>query len=188
MFHGIVMDASTLAPVSNSQILINNAYSFISNIDGTFGFYVYRNDTVLFKHLGYKTSEWLVSDTLKSSEFNTGIFMQPDTVSIAEVIIVPRINNIMFDILNAPSKEPATMDNARYNVAISGYQGRTSMGKLGDPSSNYGYLRQEQKINAYEKGGIPSDMITGINPFYCCLQLIFFFMECLKSLRQWKRN
>lgn len=57
------------------------------------------------------------------------------------------------------------MNNARYNVAISGYQGRTTTGKLGDPSSNYGLLRQQQKINAYERGGIPSDMISGINPF-----------------------
>ncbi len=165
LFHGIVMDASTLAPVSNAQILINNAFSFVSNTDGTFGLNVYRDDTVKFIHLGYKTTEWFVSDTLKGSEFNTGIFMHPDTVSIAEVIIVPRVNNIMFDILNAPSKEPATMDNARYNVAISGYQGRSSLSKLGDPSSNYGLLRQKQNVDAYEKGGIPSDMISGINPF-----------------------
>jgi len=165
LFHGIIMDAATLAPVSNAQILINNAFSYVSNSDGTFGFYVYRNDTVKFKHLGYKTTLWLVSDSLKGSEFNAGIFMHSDTVSIGEVIIVPRLSNLRSEIMNAPSKEPATMNNARYNVAISGYQGRTTQGKLGDPSSNYGLLRQQQKINAYEKGGIPSDMISGINPF-----------------------
>ena len=165
LFHGIVMDASTLAPISNTQILINNAFSYVSNTDGTFGFYVYRNDTVQFKHLGYKTTEWLVSDSLRSSEFNEGIFMHSDTLSIGEVIIVPRFTNLRSEIMNAPSREPATMNNARYNVAISGYQGRTTQGKLGDPASNYGFLRQRQKINAYEKGGIPSDMISGINPF-----------------------
>ncbi len=165
LFHGIIMDAGTLAPVSNTQILINNAFSYVSNSDGTFGFYVYRGDTVKFKHLGFKTTLWLVSDSLKGNEFNAGIFMHSDTVSIGEVIIVPHLSNLRAEIMNAPSKEPATMNNARYNVAISGYQGRTTTGKLGDPSSNYGLLRQQQKINAYEKGGIPSDMISGINPF-----------------------
>jgi hypothetical protein len=164
LFHGIIMDASTLAPVSNARILVNNVFSYISESDGTFGFYVYRNDTVKFKHLGYKTTSWLVSDTLKGTQFNAGIFLHSDTVSIGEVIIVPKRSNIRSEILNAPSKEPATMNNARYNIALSGYQGRTTQGKLGDASSNYGLLRQQQKINAYEKGGIPSDMISGINP------------------------
>jgi hypothetical protein len=57
------------------------------------------------------------------------------------------------------------MDNARYNVAISAYQGRTTQGKLGDPSANYDLIRERQKVNAYEKGGIPSDKIAGISPF-----------------------
>jgi hypothetical protein len=106
----------------------------------------------------------LVSDSLKGSEFNAGIYMHTDTISIGEVIIVPHYTNLRSEILNAPTKVPPEMDNARYNVAISGYQGRTTQGKLGDPASNYGLLRQKQNIDAYEKGGIPSDMISGINP------------------------
>ncbi len=165
LFHGIIMDASTLAPISYAQILVNNAFSYVSNSAGTFGFYVYRSDTVKFQHLGYKTTTWFVSDSLKGREFNAGIFMHSDTVSIGEVIIVPRPSSLRLEIMNAPSKEPLIMKNARYNIAISGYQGRTTQGKLMDPSSNYGLLRQQQQINAYEKGGIPSDMISGINPF-----------------------
>jgi hypothetical protein len=159
------MDAITMVPVSNTQILINNAFSYVSNTDGTFAFYVLRNDTVLFKHLGYKATEWLVSDSLKGSEFNAGIYMHTDTVSIGEVIIVPHFTNLRSEIMNAPSRVTPEMDNARYNVAISGYQGRTTQGKLGDPASNYSLLRKRQNIDAYEKGGIPSDMISGINPF-----------------------
>lgn len=56
------------------------------------------------------------------------------------------------------------MDNARYNVAVSAYQGRTTQGKLGDPAANYENLRQKQKVEAYERGGIPSDKILGLNP------------------------
>jgi hypothetical protein len=83
---------------------------------------------------------------------------------IGEVVIVPRFINLKSKIMNAPNRVSPTIENARYNVAISAYQGRTAQGKLEDPSSNYEYLHQKQRVDAYEKGGIPSDQIAGINP------------------------
>jgi hypothetical protein len=164
LFHGIVMDANTLNPISNSQILINHNFTSVSSTDGTFAFFVNKNDSVLFRHIGYKPTLMTVSDTLIGKEFIAGVYMKSDTVSIGEVIIVPRFVNLKAQILNSPSKIPSTMDNARYNVAISAYQGRTTQGKLGDPSGNYGVLRQKQKIAAYEKGGLASDQIAGLSP------------------------
>jgi hypothetical protein len=164
LFHGIIKDKDSFAPVPDAQISVNRSFSAVSNDDGTFALYVFKNDTVLFKHLGHKSIYWYVGDTLKGNEFVAGIYLPADTVSIGEVIIVPRYNNIRYEIMNSPSKVPSTMDNARYNVAISAYQGKTTTGTLNDPSSNYGLLRQQQKTNAQEKGGIPSDQIAGINP------------------------
>lgn len=159
------MDANSLLPLSNSQILMNSVFSSVSNTDGTFSFFVNRNDSILFRHLGYKPTLLFISDTLKGREFVAGIFMNSDTISIGEVIIVPKYTNLKSEIMNAPSREPSTMDNARYNVANAAYQGRTTQGKLGDPATNYDLLRQKQKVDAYEKGGIPSDKIAGISPF-----------------------
>jgi hypothetical protein len=164
LFHGIVMDKSTFSPIPNTQISVNRTFSAVSSQDGTFSLYVYKNDTVLFRQLGYKSVSWYVSDTLKGNEFVTGIYLPADTVSIGEVIIVPRNNNIRYQIMNSPSKIPGTMENARYNVANAGYQGRTTTGKLGDPASNYGLIRQQQKVYAQERGGIPSDQIAGFSP------------------------
>jgi len=164
LFHGAVMDASSLAPISNTQILINHNFSSVSNSDGTFAFFVSQNDTVVFSHIGYKPTTFSVSDTLIGKEFIAGIYMKSDTLSIGEVVIVPRFLNLKSEILNSPSKVPATMENARYNVAISAYQGRTTTGKLGDPASNYGLIKDRQKINAQEKGGIPSDRMVGLSP------------------------
>jgi hypothetical protein len=164
LFHGIVMDANTLLPLPNTQIIINNSLSEVSSSDGTFGLYVLRYDTVIFGHLGYKQVFWIVGDTLTGREFAAGIYMRTDTVSIGEVIIVPRYNNLKSQILNSPSKIPSTMENARYNVAISAYQGKTTTGTLGDPESNYNLLHKRQSIAAYEKGGIPSDAIAGFSP------------------------
>ena len=165
LFQGLVMDASTLLPVANSQIMINRTFSSVSGKDGTFAFYVNWNDTVIFKSLGYKSTIMYVRDTLSGREFVAGIYMNSDTLSMGDVIIVPRYTNLKYDILNAKSVTPATMENAKYNVAISAYQGRNSQNRLGDPASNYEFLRQKQKVDAYERGGIPSDKIAGINPF-----------------------
>jgi hypothetical protein len=164
LFRGIVLDSKTLSPISNSQVLINRAFKSVINTDGTFAFFVNRNDSVVFRHLGYKPSLLFVSDTLAGKEFVAGIYMNSDTVSIGEVVIIPRFRNLKSEIMNAPSKVPSTMDNARYNVAVSAYAGRTTQGKLGDPATNYDMIRNKQKVDAYEKGGIPSDMIAGINP------------------------
>jgi hypothetical protein len=164
LFHGLVMDALTLSPVGKSQIIINGAFSSSSDQDGRFSFYVRKNDTVVFKSLGYKPATMLISDTLKSKDFIAGIYLSSDTLEIAEVVILPRNGNLRSEIINSKSKVPSTMDNARYNVAVSAYQAKTTQGNLDDPTSHYSYISHKQKINAFEKGGIPSDQIAGLNP------------------------
>jgi hypothetical protein len=163
LFRGLVMDANTLSPISNSQIMINNAFSSVSGVDGSFLLYVNRNDSVTFRSLGYKESVMYISDTLHGTEFLAGIYMNSDTLSIGEVIIVPGYKNLKSEILNAKSIAPANMDNARYNVAVSAYQGKNSQSLLGDPIENYAVINQRQKTDAYEKGGIPSNNMVGLN-------------------------
>jgi hypothetical protein len=165
LMQGIVMDARNLSPIPNTQIWVNKSFTSISNKDGTFGLYVNILDTLDFSSLGYVPIRMIISDTLAGSPHIAGIYMNSDTLSIGEVVIVPRISNLKSDILNAPSKVPREMENAKYNVAVSAYQGRTTTGKLGDAASNYELLRQRQKVDAFEKGGIPSDRIVGISPF-----------------------
>jgi hypothetical protein len=144
--------------------MINSVFSSVSGDDGTFAFYVNRNDTVLFKRLGYKSTVMYVSDTLIGREYIAGIYMNSDTLAIGEVVIVPRFTNLKSEIMNAKSKTPSTFGNARYNVAVSAYQARNSQGTLGNPTDNYSLLSQKQKVDAFERGGIPSDKIAGLSP------------------------
>jgi hypothetical protein len=163
LFRGLVMDATTLAPVSNSQIMLNNTFSSVSGLDGSFLLYVTRNDSVTFRSLGYKESVLHISDTLKGTEFIAGIYLNSDTLSIGEVIIVPAYKNLKSEILNAKTIAPPNMDNARYNVAVSAYQGKNSQSLMGDPIQNYAVINQRQKTDAFEKGGIPSNNMVGLN-------------------------
>jgi len=159
------MDAQTQVPLSGSQIIINRAFSSLSDNEGKFAFYVNRNDTVIFRRLGYKSATFFVSDTLAGREFLAGIYLHTDTLSIGEVVIVPRLVNLRSELFYSRPETSPQIENARYNLELSAYQGRISQGKLGDPASNYEFLRQKQRVDAYEKGGIPSDKMVGISPF-----------------------
>jgi hypothetical protein len=177
LIRGLVIDASTLSPISNSQIMINNAFSSVSGVDGSFFFYVNVFDTVSFRSLGYKESVMTVSDTLHGSEFLTGIYMNTDTLSIGEVIIIPGYKNLKSEILNSKSKVPTAMDNARYNVAVSAYQGKNSTGTLGNPDDNYAAINHKQKIDAFEKGGIPSNNMVGLNALLIIPAAAYLFLH-----------
>jgi hypothetical protein len=163
LIRGLVIDASNFSPISNSQIMINNVFSSVSGVDGSFFFYVNVYDTVVFRSLGYKESVMNISDTLHGAEFITGIYLNTDTLSIGEVIILPAYKNLKSEIMNTKSKAPTGMDNARYNVAVSAYQGKYGQNVLGDPLVNYSLINTKQKIDAFEKGGIPSNNMVGLN-------------------------
>jgi hypothetical protein len=165
LFRGVVIAASSGDRLAGSQIFINRTFSTSSRNDGTFSFFAFRLDTVVFTMLGYKPEQLIVSDTLKAREFLTGVFMKTDTIEIGEVIILPRLPNLRADMMNIRKETNTQLDYAVSNVNIASYQGRTTQSKLGDPALNYDLIMRKQKISAFEKGGIPADQIAGINPF-----------------------
>jgi hypothetical protein len=165
LFRGVVLSASSGERLAGSKFYINKALSGASRDDGTFSFFASKHDTIIFDMLGYKASQLIVLDTLKSREFIAGVYLQSDTIEIGEVVILPSLSGLKSEMMNPVRQPDQKLDNARSNLTIASYQGRVSQGKMNDPYSNYDMVRQQQRINAYEKGGIPSSRIAGINPF-----------------------
>jgi hypothetical protein len=161
---GVVRDVSTTDPLPNTQIFIRRSFISASEKDGTFAVSVSRGDTLVFRLLGYQPAYLYVSDTLSGKEFLAGVYMKTDTLSIGEVIIVPRPVNLRTEIFKPPAAPNQEMENAKYNMAVSAYQGKMSVGKLGDPASNYSVVHQQMRTYAFEKGTIPSDRIVGFSP------------------------
>jgi hypothetical protein len=164
LFRGVIMDASSQDRLGSSQILINRTRPIISAEDGTFSFYAHKKDTILFSMLGYKSAALIVNDTLSGKEFLTGVYLETDTMVIGEVIIVPKLTNLKAEMKNPKIRTDTELENARSNITTASYLGKTSQPKLGDPANNYDLIRQQQRVAANEKGGIPSDKIVGINP------------------------
>ncbi|MDP4223966.1 MAG: hypothetical protein Q8868_11710 [Bacteroidota bacterium] len=175
---GIVRDASTLEPLNNSQIVINGSFRASSDETGSFSLQVNRKDTVLFSLLGYKNETLYVSDTLSGPEFVVGVYMNSDTLSIGEVVIISRLRSLKSDILKAPPYSTPELENAKYNLEVAGYQGRVTTGSLGDPSSNYSLLREKFRTDAYEKGTIPSDRMVSVSPLLI-VPVVYLLMKGL---------
>jgi hypothetical protein len=164
LFHGVVMDAGTQSRLGSYEILINRSRSLTGSGDGTFSFYAYKNDTIVFLVPGYKSTSFIISDTLSGKEFLTGVYLETDPLNLGEVIILPKAANLKAELMNPKINTDPRLENAVANINNASYVGRTSPAKLGDPVTNYDYIRQRNKQDAFEKGGIPSDRILGLNP------------------------
>lgn len=165
LFRGVVISAGTEERLPGSQVFINRSYITSSRPDGTFSFFAFRLDTIVFSMLGYKPESLVVSDTLKAREFLTGVYLKTDTIEIGEIIILPRLPNLRADMMNLKKESDPKLENAMSNISNAAYVGRTTPSNLGDPTFNYNYLRQRQNISAYEKGGIASEKSIALNPF-----------------------
>lgn len=165
LFRGVVRDASTASPLFNTQVFVNNDFVTSTDSSGTFSFRIRRNDSILFRSLGYKPALYHLSDTLVTGEIMAGVYMTSDTISIGEVIIIPKRPGFRSEILNSPAQSTPERENAKYNLQLATYQGKVAQGKLGDPTSNYGVLRQQLSQEARERGQIPSSQMVGVSPF-----------------------
>ena len=165
LFRGVVVDAVSQERLPGSDILVNRKISSISAEDGTFSFYAYKKDTIKFSMLGYKAMSLIVNDSLSGGEFLTGVYLETDTTVLGEVIIVPKIANLRAEMINPKFRNNPALENAVSNITTASYVGMTTPAKLGDPVANYSYLKQKNKMDAFERGGIPSEHILGLSPF-----------------------
>jgi hypothetical protein len=162
LIHGVVFDAFSQAPIGNVHFSVNNHVEGATDNEGKFSIYVYRGDTLSFSFLGHR-DVLFTTDTLPGKSYVTGIFMQADTLQIGEVIVMPRMGDLKTEFMNSSGTVSQEMVNAQNNITISAYQGLANPPRLGDPGTNYELLKQKQAIAVYEKGGIPSDRILGLN-------------------------
>lgn len=163
LFRGVVFDGVSQRALDGVKYTSDSVRYTDSR--GMFSFFARTYDTIVFEHPGYRSFVLFVPDTLHAREYTTAIYMHPDTVMIGEVVIIPYMGNLKYEIMSAPPKSDVQSINAANNLRISAYQGLTGMNKLGDPVSNYRMLQDKQKINAFEKGGIPSDQMVSLSPF-----------------------
>ncbi len=165
LFHGVILDADTREPLTGAHYAVRNRSAGAADSRGMFSFYARHNDTVSFTSVGYRTFIMSVADTLTAREYVVAIWLSSDTLMIPAVVIMPRLGNIKAAIMSEPPATNQELINASNNLKIAAWQGITSTSRQVDPASNYELLRQKQRIDAYEKGGIPSSQMVSLSPF-----------------------
>jgi len=162
LFRGIVFNGLSQNPVAGVKYASDSVR--YTDAKGMFSFYAFPLDTITFKKDGFKSFMFRVPDTLRTHEYTTAIYMHPDTLMIDEVVILPSMMDLKYEIMSSQPGTNYQLINAENNLRISSYQGMTGINKMGDPATNYRMLQQKQKIDAFEKGGIPSDKMVSLNP------------------------
>jgi hypothetical protein len=165
LFHTIILDADTQQPLTGAHFLSSSGVAGATDNRGMVSFFALHHDTITFTSVGYKDFLLVIGDTLLAKEYVAGIFLISDTLMIPSVIVVPRLGNIRAEIMSSKPAVNDDMVNASNNLRLSAYQGITTAATLGDPSTNYELLRQKQRLDAYEKGTIPSDKMLVFSPF-----------------------
>lgn len=176
LFHSIILDSGTREPLTGAHYINMQRSAGAADSRGQVSFYAQPHDTVTFTCIGYKDFRMVISDTLYAREYTAGIFMSSDTLVIEGVVVVPRLGNIRAEIMSDRPPADQAMINASNNLRLSAYQGITSTAELGDPVTNYEMLRQKQRTDAIERGGIPSDKMIGLNPF-AIIPLIYILVK-----------
>jgi hypothetical protein len=164
LFHGIILDASTRQPLPDAHYVVRGGSAGAADGRGMFSVYAFRNDTITFSCIGYRQFSMTVHDTLRAREYTAGVYLTTDTTLIPAVIVIPRLGNIRAEIMADKPVPNQEIINATNNLRMAVYQGLTNPPELGDPATNYELLRQRMRMEAYEKGQIPSSQMVGLSP------------------------
>ena len=148
---GITYDSKTLEPLSNTKFRINSRKGFNVSESGSFSYNGTPGDTLYFSYIGYQPTRLIVPDTLKSAEYVMGVFMQPDTIKLAEIIILPRMNNT--SIMISPVKDDQnTMNIAQSNVNKAVVEGLTKSPTVYDANMNAKKTMRTNQMRAEYSG------------------------------------
>ncbi len=164
-FSGVVMDSDSLKPIVNVYCSMNGRLKGISDSGGKFSIYARVGDTLSFSHIGFRTKIFNVSDSLQLDSYLVGIFMTRDTIRLQEIVIFPRLGNLRQEMTSFRNRGDFQNDIAKQNLDIATYQGLKSVSDLTDPEVQYNYQASKMKMDAIERGGIPSDKIVSVSVF-----------------------
>jgi hypothetical protein len=161
---GVVVSEEDLVPMPYITVydksirkgVIADYYGFFSTVS-------FPGDTIYFSYFGYKTSTYIVPDTLKDNRYSIIHMLQRDTVNIPEVTVYPW-----------PSREEFAnyfVNMKPYDDAVRRAQKELSGESLAfvaarldnDASLAYGYAMNQRYTKLYTNGQLPVNNL--LNPY-----------------------
>jgi hypothetical protein len=161
---GVVIDEESLDPMPYTTVFDRSIRrGVIADFYGFFSMPVYPGDTLYFSYFGYKTSTYVVPDTLTDNRYSIIHMLHKDTLNIPEVVVYPW-----------PSREDfarAFVEMEPYDDALRRAQRELSGESLafvaarleGDASLAYGLTQQQNYTRLYTQGQLPANNL--FNPY-----------------------
>ena len=175
------MNEKDHSPLGNSNITIYNQKKsfFITDVDGFFSIKVYKADTVIFSHIGYK-SKTAIIPTSTSFKNYTYIVLSTDTTILKGVTIYPwpTISEFKKEFLSLKIQDK-DYETAKKNLDLMTYEALTSSEYDPKYFDNKDYLIKQNIKKIQYKGQIPPDQVIR---FLAPLRLIIALKE--KELNQ----
>ncbi len=161
---GVAIGETDMNPVSYTTVYDKSSKrGVIADYYGFFSMVVYPGDTLLFSGYSYKTSTYVVPDSLAENRYSIIHMLQKDTVNLPEVTVYPW-----------PSREDfarAFVDMQPYDDAIRRAQRELSGESLAfvaarldtDASLSYGNVMNQQYTKLYTNRQMPANNL--LNPY-----------------------
>lgn len=162
-FSGVLVSADSLDQVSYASIIDKTSgKGTMSDYYGYFSFVTRPGDTILFNAFGFKTSSYIVPDSLKEIRYSIIHVMTPDTLLLPEVDIYPW-----------PSREEfarAFVEMNPYDDALRRAQKQLSGESLAfiasrvptDGGLSYNWQTEQRQTQLYTQGQTPMNNL--LNP------------------------
>jgi len=156
-FSGIVRDLEHRPLPYVNIIILNDRRGTTSDQRGMFSFVVRPNDSILFSHMGHKSTMHVIPDSLGGQQYPADIFMVNDTFQLAEVRIYPwktyQEFKEAFLALDLPDDDE---QRAYHNIELIKTQIRVNRdGAVPNPNIAYREVMRQQYNQLYSAGQTP---------------------------------
>lgn len=161
---GVVVSSEEVEPLPYTTVFDRTQRrGVIADYYGYFSMVVLPGDTLYFSYYGYKTSTYIVPDTLRENRYSMIHIMKMDTLNLPAVTVYPW-----------PSREDfarAFLEMRPYDDALRRAQRQLSGESLafvaarleGDASLSHAYARNQMYTQLYTNGQLPVNNL--LNPY-----------------------
>jgi len=155
-FSGLILTSDSIQPIPYVHIsIMGSNLGTISDLNGFFSIVAKKKDTIRFSSIGFKSSKFVIPDTLKNQKYSMIKLMSIDTFYFDEAIISPLPGRNLFDYYFVKADIPDDdLERARKNLERELMKDRIeAMGMDGKENQRYYTNQYVQKF--YYAGQIP---------------------------------
>ncbi len=165
-FSGLLLTSDSIHPIPFASVYVNkNPYGYYSNLDGYFSIVASKGDTVIFSHVEFNRTYFIIPDTLKEQKYSIIKLMTKDTQYFPGVMITAMPPRATFDYLFVTKEIPNDdISRAKDNLEREAMRDQASTLSGSDASEAYKAMAREYstKYN-YAAGQVPP--MNLLNPF-----------------------